>query len=620
MRKQKWLFVLLPLLALALLFTACPPPNSTDNPDPDPGGDKLTSALPVIKLQPTSVDYVGADPEIATLEVQAMATDGGTLTYQWYETNEDKNSGGTAIDGKTAATCDPDMAGKTESFFYALITNSKGEEFAPQSKASNPARIRILDADAPAPAVTVTINSENKQYVRGFGGMSNGFGIGAPARYMELKDIDTMFHPDTGLGYNILRIMLWPNPLEEVITGQVEPQMGNQITYLEAVKRVNKYGGYVLASPWTPPPEWKVNQSLVGTDPSYLLPQYYGDYAEYLANYARQMARYGAPVYTVALQNEPSWPASYAGCSWTSQQQLDFLTNKNVGKFLTGVPGYGGGQARESVLVMSGEPHQNVTWNDAAKNNNTANGIIDIYGYHIYGSMNGPYLDAQADTDRGRKEVWMTEHNINSQSEPLYPQDSSWNYVWLMAEEVDHVIRVNSSNAFIWWYAKRFYSLIGDNSYGTVNGEVLPRGYVLSHWAKYATDTVRVPAFVTGHPGSGNLSDASTTGKGGTVNVKASAYRRTTTPTTWVERQVKKTDEDSISLVILDQRTGSGAEGQNVRVALPADFGKAKHASAIVSDSSDKRHAPHLVTLVNGGTHADFYLPANGIVSIKFIK
>ncbi|WP_461255372.1 glycoside hydrolase [Treponema sp. R80B11-R83G3] len=615
MKKQKWLFVAIPLLVLALLFTACIGEDNSTKTDPDsPVTTTATSALPVITIHPTSVDYVGASPEIQPLRVAATVSDSGTKTYQWFSNNSYSNANGTILEGKTSETFTPTEAG----IYYAVVTNTKGE-LTPNKSASNPARIRILETAPSAPTVTVTVNSTNQQYVRGFGGMSNAFGINPTgvARYIELKDIDTMFHPDTGLGYNILRIIIWPNPLEDVISGQVEPQMGNQITYLEVVKRVNKYGGYVLASPWTPPAAWKVNASEAGTSPSYLLPQYYADYAQYLKTYASDMKRYGAPIYTLSLQNEPSWPASYAGCEWSSQQQLDFFLNRNVGKFMDNVPGYGGGLPTESVLVMSGEPHQNITWNDAVKNNATANALVDIYSYHIYGSMNGPYLDVQADTSSGRKEVWMTEHNINSGS-GLEAQDYSWNYVWLCAEEIDHVIRVNSTNAFVWWYLKRYYSMVGDNAYGTVNGEVQPRGWVMSHWAKYATDTVRIPAVVSGHSDGGNANDQTATGKGSsTVFVKASAYRRKASPTSYWERQVKK-QEDSISLVIFNQKT-SGGVAADIRVSLPADFGAANYVYGIISDN-DRKHAPLLVTLTSDGTAADFNLPANSIVSLKFIK
>jgi hypothetical protein len=81
-----------------------------------------------------------------------------------------------------------------------------------------------------------------------------------------------------------------------------------------------------------------------------------------------------------------------------------------------------------------------------------------------------------------------------------------------------------------------------------------------------------------------------------------------------------KNQEDSISLVIYDKRTAATAEGQNIRVNLPEDFGGAKYASAIISDSTGKRQAPHIVVLAGDGASAVFNLPANSIVSIKFSK
>jgi len=613
MRKQIFLFAAAPLLVLALLFTACPHAENTD-PGTDPSGG--TSALPIIIGHPTSFDYVSGDT-IAELSVAATVSDKGTITYQWYENTEFSNTGGNAINGAKNASYTP--PNKPEGFYYAVVTNTKQGATSKKST-SNPARIRVLDAAEPAPTVNVNIGGANQQYVRGFGGMSNAFGYGNNnARYMEMKDIDTMFHPETGLGFNILRIRIFENPLEEVIGGQIEPQMNNQITYLEAVKRVNKYGGYVMASPWTPPPEWKVNGSVEGKAPSYLLTTHYRDYAEYLKNFAKDMAGYGAPIYAISIQNEPSWPASYAGCEWTSQQQVDFFKTAGIGKYVTGIPGYGGGQKLDSVMSMSGEAHQNVAWNDAAKNDPESHAAIDIYAYHTYGNKSNKYDAVQADNDLNRKEVWMTEINHNS-GDGNYAQDSTWNFVWIIADEIDNDVRCDNANAFVYWYLKRFYCFIGDNTEGTLNGQVTNRGYVMSHWAKYATDTVRIPAFVTGHPGTGNTSDVNaSTGASSSVNVKVSAYRRKAEPTSYWERMVKK-QEDSISMVIFDKRTTATAQGQDIKVNLPADFGGAKFASAIISDSTGKRHAPHLVVLAGDGTSAVFNLPANGIVSIKFTK
>jgi len=603
MRKHKFSFALTSLLLAALLFTACPPPEEEKT---------ETSAPPVISVHPTSAWYLAADT-VEALTVSAAASDNGTLSYQWFEADSYKNSDGTAIEGAADRDYTPEKAAApADKFYYVEVTNKKGG-LEPSVKASNPARIQFLASAPQAPAANVAISSDNAQYIRGFGGMSNGFAINpaSDVRYMELEDIDTMFNPDGELGYNILRIMIWPNPLEDVLSGEVNPAMNNQGTYLEAVKKVNAYGGYVMASPWTPLPEWKKNKSNVGGPNSELLREHYGDYANFLTDYAKGMARRGAPIYALSIQNEPTVPTDYDGCDWSSKQQVDFFLD--VGKFLQGVPGYGGGQALASVKNMSGEPHQAVTWNNAARDNDEVNSYIDIYAYHIYGNMNNSYTQVQQDTDSGRKEVWMTEHNTNSGGS-LEQQDYSWNYAWVIADEVDYVIRINSSNAYVHWYLKRYYGMIGENAYGTVNGAILPRGHVLAHWAKYAADTVRVPAVVSGHPDGGNASDVTTTA---TVSVKASAYRRKAAPVSYWEKQVKR-QEDSISLVIYNNKT-SGGSAQDIRVNLPADFGEAKYVHAIISDSSRKQ-VPHLIVLNKDKKSADFNLPANSIVSLKFAK
>jgi hypothetical protein len=216
-----------------------------------------------------------------------------------------------------------------------------------------------------------------------------------------------------------------------------------------------------------------------------------------------------------------------------------------------------------------------------------------------------------------RKEVWMTEYNINSDEVGNQVADSTWNYVWRFADHLDHNIRTCDANAYVWWYLKRFYSMVGENAYGTINGQILPRGWVMSHWAKYATDTVRTPATVTDHPGGGNRNDATgATYSPSGINVKASAFRRKAEPVSYWEQQVQ-TREDSISLVIYDKRTG-GQAGENIRITLPGDF-QATYAHAIISDNSNK-HVPALVVLSADGKTADFFLPSNSIMSLKFIK
>jgi len=136
----------------------------------------------------------------------------------------------------------------------------------------------------------------------------------------------------------------------------------------------------------------------------------------------------------------------------------------------------------------------------------------------------------------------------------------------------------------------------------------MPRGYVLSHYAKYATDTVRVSASSTHSAWRDENAES---------DVQLSAYQRKSVKTTTVDQQVKTTGEDSYSVVIYDRRTG--ASGQtSLRVNLPAGFTAAK-VYGIISDTN-QRHAPLEVVLNPDGNSADFTLPVNAIVSVKFVK
>lgn len=452
---------------------------------------------------------------------------------------------------------------------------------------------------------TITVNADVKyQYVRGFGGMSNSFHLSAaPAKYIAMQDIDTMFSPE-GLGFKILRITLWPYDLDQ-ITGNKIPQlsgMDNSI-YYDIVKWVNSYGGYVLASPWTPPTEWKSNQSYLGN--GYLLPQHYADYAQYLKNFCQKMYEQDAPIYAISIQNEPDYPASYDGCVWSAEEMRDFF--KQNGHFTDGVPGYGNGEAIPAVLTMSGESLEGngIIGHDASLDDPTSEKAIDIIGYHIYGFRGTRYANA---INRG-KETWMTEYNTNSGDTALYPQDSSWNFVWLMINDVHHCIANNDSSAFIWWYAKRFYSFIGDGSYGTVDGEILPRGYAISHFAKFATDTYRINLTA-----SGTLGDGTTAISSDNFNNFDEVYSARVTA-------YISPDGNSISLVLFTPTDTSGNNGIDmgtIKIQLPEGF-EALSATAMRSNSDVKAQAEEVI-LSSDGNSAYITLPASNILSVKFCK
>jgi len=446
------------------------------------------------------------------------------------------------------------------------------------------------------PDLIITIDTGTKyQYVRGFGAMDVGWG-NFPRTTPE--DIERMFNPDTGLGLNILRIMIMPHNTDIDLTMEQLVSRGRP-DYYNNVKIVNSYGGYVLASPWSPPAEWKNNKNTRGDGK--LLPEFYQDYANYLRAFAQNMYENGAPIYAVSIQNEPDYKVDYDGCLWTDEEMKDFF--KQVGRFTNGVPGFGGGREMPFVLTMNGEAYSHPNINNAALDDPESRAVIDIIGRHTYGGRQVRYARA-LDHPTDPKEVWMTEHNINSGRENLYVNDSTWNYVWKLLNDIDLSIRLNDESTFIWWAGKRFYSFIGDGQYRTAAGEIMPRGYAISHYAKFANETWRVAVDVQ-HTAERRIINTASFDIDSTA-AKATAF--------------VSPDGNTISLVLFNPTTiagGGGADMGTIKIQLPEDF-EIREAAAM--RSSQDKYARWEKVRITGKNSALVKLPRGNILSVRFTR
>ncbi|MCL2600999.1 MAG: hypothetical protein FWD88_07445, partial [Treponema sp.] len=469
-----------------------------------------------------------------------------------------------------------------------------------------------------------------------------------PHMFMQHRDIETMFNPEGPLAFNIFRIHIFPvspyfpEAIDHILDGTYLDglMMPSNAFYTQFVQMVNNFGGYVVAAPWTPPvPEWKHNNHLYGTGTSNLRREFYGAYAAYLRNWAQEMANREAPLFAISLQNEPTFPANYYGMLWTQQEHRDFLAyygdviiRANDG---AGVPGFGGGRPGR-VMLQGGTPHNDVTWNNAALNHPVARRNLEIVGYHTYGAWNVRYplaLDSFP-----RRETWMMEKNVNAHAAGGAMNDSTWNMIWVVMNEIHHVIAHNDSSVYTWWYLKRFYSMIGEGAFGTTNGAILPRGYGMGHFSRFLTDTVRLDAYFQGGlanaigGGAGRLLPGVIQNSPGEAGIRAVAGMRTSNPTTDVELGLGfgsdelderfgglKVLEDSVSVLLSDSRVATDVQGQSstIRVLMPAGF-TADSAHGMISASTGQRHAPVLVTLEADGASAIVELPVNSMISLRF--
>jgi len=451
--------------------------------------------------------------------------------------------------------------------------------------------------------VIFTIDTNIKyQYVRGFGGMDVGW---ENFPQTSARDAELMFNPDTGLGLNILRIMImpWNTDISETMNTLIT---GARPDYYENVKIVNRHGGYVLASPWTPPAVWKSNNSNTTQGNGRLLRAHYQDYANYLRAFAMNMYENGAPIYAVSIQNEPNYEVDYDGCLWSPQEMRDFFLQ--VGRFTEGVRGFGGGRQIPSVLTMNGESANHPNINDAALDNPQSRAVIDLIGRHTYGNRLNRYVKA-IEHPTAPREVWMTENNMNSGNANGYPSDSTWDYVWKILNDIDLSIRLNDESAYIWWAAKRFYSFIGDGQWGTIEGEILPRGYAISHYAKFAKETYRVAVFADGETSDGSYV---TSRNFNTMsdNVDGTAARATA---------FVSPNGRTITVVMFTPTTTDGTGGVdmgNVRIQLPANF-RIREATAMRTSEGSFAQM-ETVQIAPNRNSAVVSLPRGNILSVRF--
>ncbi|MDR2790554.1 MAG: hypothetical protein LBB59_06220 [Campylobacteraceae bacterium] len=95
------------------------------------GGETSTlpPQTPSITEQPKGASYNQNDPT-TPLSVTATVSGGGSLSYQWYQSNANGKDGWTAIDGAIASTYDPPTSAPETAYYYVEVANAKNGAIA----------------------------------------------------------------------------------------------------------------------------------------------------------------------------------------------------------------------------------------------------------------------------------------------------------------------------------------------------------------------------------------------------------------------------------------------------------------------------------------------------------
>lgn len=404
------------------------------------------------------------------------------------------------------------------------------------------------------------------QYVYGFGGMYNPKIWLSPDNLITRDELLKMYSSE-GLGYNILRLMIYPNEADWSAD-------------VEGAKLAQQQGAIVIAAPWDCTNAYAERITLNGREYKHLKQEHYQDYANHLISYINFMKEHGVNIYAVSVQNEPDMEFTY----WHPEEVVTFVKEHGASIRETGVK-----LMAPEACGMSAE------YTDPVLNDPVAFEQTDIIAGHLYQGFvkteESSYVKNRHDYIVGLynrklaaagKSWWMTEHLFNDgekESNPALWQFHKWSYnLETLAQEI-HMCMEGYCSAYIYWYLKRFYGMIGDHDArsAAAPGEVLKNGYILSHYAKYATGMSRIKVDV------------------GSSDVKATAYIND--------------EETEISIVLLNMKPDAWL-GQ---ISIPETISKI----TALETTAVRNMQPITATIGSDSRSANVNISGNSIVSVK---
>ena len=309
------------------------------------------------------------------------------------------------------------------------------------------------------------------QRITGFGGF-----VCSPQftyNHMSNTEIEKVWGKNSTVGCNIMRLYI---PIGKNSWSQS----------LATAKKAKQMGLIVFASPWGQPSEWKTNGTINAKNSDgttgKLKKANWADYAQYLEEYVQYMRKNGVELDAISIQNEPDWPAEYAGCLWSDSEIAEFV--KTYGRTI-------------SCKIMAPET---LAVSDSYVNALNKSGVIDcfdIYGGHQYGGIQSAYKNLA----KKGKEIWMTEYlinwNENKKESEMRNFDFSKDFFNFFT--AINTCMLGDFNAWIHYASKRFYAMMGDGQRGTSNGTITKRGYIMAHFARFVTGMTRIDATWSGN-------------------------------------------------------------------------------------------------------------------------
>ena len=383
--------------------------------------------------------------------------------------------------------------------------------------------------------------SVRHQPVVGFGGMYNPK-IWTGSNVLSTADMNTLYGPG-GLGYSVLRLMIYPNEAD-------------WSTDVAAARLAQENGAIVFACPWVAPDALTELVKVGDNDVPHLKAENYAAYADHLVNYITYMRANGVNLYAISVQNEPDMEFM----TWTPEELLTFVKQ------------YGAKIRATGVKLMAPEAcGTSPDFTDPFINDAEAFAQTDIVVGHLYqGFINTAQAGYEKDRHDyvcglysriGGKTWWMTEHLFNdgeTETDPALWQFRTWDYNLTHLGKEIHMCMEGYCSAYVYWYLKRFYGMLGDSDQRSPagEGEVTKNGYNLAHYAQYATGMTRI----------GATSDNS--------SVMATAYTNEAGSEVTIVLLNLSTDTQSVEILLSGATVKEAVETDADRDMVPAETGK----------------------------------------------
>lgn len=275
-------------------------------------------------------------------------------------------------------------------------------------------------------------------------------GFGASTRFGDGGRHDLFFSRETGIGLSLCRTPIPPD---------------GSFPDLDIAKAAQAHGAKVWSSSWSPPAHMKSNKSV--NNGGYLLPGYYQDFADHLADFSETAAANGIDLYAISVQNEPEVTAAYMSCLWNARQFHDFIRN-HLGPTFT----------RRSIRTKIVAPEY-AGWNfdlaEPSMDDSVSRNFISILAAHTYKPLDKsiPYRKA---LEYGKRQ-WQTEVS------DLNPIDRSMDNALRWVQEIHTMLTKTRINAWHYWLLD---GAAKSNNEGLWAQGPTKRLYAFGNYAKFA--------------------------------------------------------------------------------------------------------------------------------------